>query len=75
MDEMELYVNVLGLGMVLHIAMLHYTEWYNLSNTYIVSSDTGLVDIAEHSIYIYICIYYSNKQVHCYNASIHISDV
>jgi len=56
-----------------HIAKLHCTKWYDLSNTYIVSNDTGSVDAIEHSMY--ICTYYSNKWVHCYSASVHIPHV
>jgi len=64
----------LGNGEVMrHIAKLHCTEWYDLSNTYIVSNDMGSVDAVEHSMY--ICTYHSNKWVHNYNASIHILDI
>jgi len=56
-----------------HIGKLYCTKWYDLLNTYIMLSDMGSVDTVKHSMY--ICTYYSNKWVHCYNASVHILNI
>ena len=53
-----------NLKLGIHIGKLHCTEWYNVSNVYIVPNDAGSVDTVEVPMYVCVSTTVSNEAIH-----------